>query len=241
MNKKYNLPEKLPDYIRGNITDGKIISEIENELKNNQAFAEEYNRLKEIILTLAHPKTDVVPDNYFLNLPDRISKRLNSEKEKKSGNFINQYFLNWKFAAVAAVIIIFMLIFKPFSDSFKNVNEFADSVSETKNTVVQSTEQSKYPGGIENYYDEIEEIQGDFNLNGNDAPLGVQNFNKQNIKRKKSDSKVLNNTENVNEIYELLIPDSDDESELQSNEDIFLKLSPEEQNDVIKQIKNLKI
>ena len=241
MNKNNNLSKELPDYIRGNISDGNLKSEIENELINNPAFTEEYNRLKEIIYSLDNPKIDDVPENYFLNLSNRIFNRLDSEKEKNPRNIIDKYFLNWKFAAAAAVVIIFMLIVKPFSGSFNKINEYADSVTKTKNTVVQNDEQNNYNAGIENYYDEIEEIQGDFSLNGNNAPFGVRNFNKQNINRNKTDLNVHNNKENVNELYELLVPDSDDESELPSDEDIFLKLSPDEQNDVIKQIKNLKI
>lgn len=240
MNKLNNLSNELPDYIRENITDAKLKSEIENELKNNPDFAKEYNRLKEIILSLAHPKSDDAPDNYFLNLPDRIIERLGSENVKNHRNIVEKYFLNWKFAAVAAVVIIFMLIVKPFSGSFDNKNEFADSVTKTKNNVVQNDEQIKYTVGIENFYDEIEEIQGDFTLNGNNSPFRVQNFKGQTHKQMKTGTDNNGNVENADDIYEFLIQEEDDESGLPS-EEMFMRFSPEEQNKILEQIENLKI
>lgn len=240
MNKLNNLSNELPDYIRENITDKKLKSEIENELKNNPEFAEEYNHLKEIILNLDNSKSDDAPDNYFLNLPDRIIERLGSENVKNPLNFVEKYFLNWKFAAVAAVVIMFMLIVKPFSGSFDNKNEFADSVTKSKNNVVQNNEQIINTVGIENFYDEIEEIQGDFTLNGNTPPFGVRNFNEQSRKQMKTGTDNNGNVKNTDDIYEFFIQDEDDESEVPS-EEMFMRFSPEEQNKILEQIKNLKI
>lgn len=240
MNKKNNLSKELPDYIRGNIADAKLKSEIENELKNNPAFAEEYNNLKEIILNLAHPESDDVPDNYFQNLPYRIIKRLDSERELNPRNLIYKYFLNWKFAAAAAVVLIFFLVVKPFSGSYDNINEFADSVTETKKTVVQNNVKIINVADIENFYDEIEEIQGDFALNGNDLPLGVQNSKRKTGKQEKIGLDNNANVGNADYLYELFIQEEDDESGLPS-EEMFMKLSPEQQNKVLEQIRNLKI
>lgn len=233
------LIKELPDYAMGRIEDENLIRDIQYRLKNNREFEIEYNRIKDIVRSLDNEIPQAPTGNYFVNLVADVNKKI--DEESNTANALSRFFFNKKFAAysaVAAVVLFLALMINPLSDYFFNHN-----VPEPVRQVTVQSENKNIQtvfSGIENYFDEIEEIQGDFSSNGDD-------FNGENSVKQKSGLKKSNPRSNVgksnlndNELFDLFMYESDEDNNL-PNEELFLKLPSEEQKIIIQKIENLKI
>ena len=233
------LIKELPDYAMGRIKDENLIRDIQYSLKNNRDFELEFNRIKEIVGSLENEIPQSPPENYFINLIADVNNKI--DEADYSPNTLSRFFFNKKFAvysAVAAVVVFIALMFYPLSDYFFK-NNVPESVQQV--TVKSQNENENVPSvvpEIENYFDEIEEIQGDFSANGDE--LNVGNLKNQKLKKSKPQSKVGKSTLNDNELLDLFMYENDDDNNL-PNEELFLKLPSDEQKNIIREIKNLKI
>lgn len=233
------LIKELPDYAMGRIKDENLIRDIQYLLKNNRDFEMEFNRIKEIVGSLENEIPQSPPENYFINLIADVNNKI--DEADYSPNALSRFFFNKKFAvysAVAAVVVFVAFMFYPLSDYFFK-NNVPESVQQV--TVKSQNENENVPSvipEIENYFDEIEEIQGDFSANGDE--LNVGNLKNQKLKKSKPQSKVGKSTLNDNELLDLFMYENDDDNNL-PNEELFLKLPSDEQKNIIREIKNLKI
>jgi hypothetical protein len=236
------LIKELPDYVMGRIKDENLIRDIQYQLKNNRDFEIEYNRIKDIVAALNVSQPLDVPENYFVNLSADINRKIDDTAIRSAGSPLYRFLFNKKFAvwsAVAAVIVFVALMAKPVSDFlFRNENPTVPQItarndSQNRNPVLTTN-------GLELYLDEIEEIQGDFSSADDEINVVNSQNKKTAVKKFKPKLYTGKTTVNDNELLDLFLYDYDEDNNL-PNEELFLKLPSDEQKNIIKEIKNLKI
>jgi len=232
----------LPDYAMGRIEDENLIRDIQYRLKNNREFEIEYNRIKDIVAALNVSQPLDVPENYFVNLSADINRKIVHSPLRSEGSPLYRFLFNKKFAvwsAVAAVIVFVALMAKPVSDFlFNNENPPVPQITARNDSQNRNPVLTK--NGLEFYLDEIEEIQGDFSSADDELNFVNSQNQKPVVKKFKPKLNTGKNTVNDNELFDLFLYDNDEENNL-PNEELFLKLPSDEQKNVIKEIKNLKI
>ena len=92
MYKKNKLIFDLPDYIQGKIIDKKIIKSIEEEIRDNEDFRNEYETLKAFLKSDISLKEEEAPNGYYNNLLPQILDKL--EKRNHVESFYKKYIFN---------------------------------------------------------------------------------------------------------------------------------------------------
>ncbi|MFZ4592481.1 MAG: hypothetical protein ACOYN6_15880 [Ignavibacteria bacterium] len=127
-----DLLYSLPDYITGKLNDERIRHNIEEEIRINAGFREEYELMKETYSSIKDLEFSEPPAHYFTNMVPRINQRI----ESNSGfSFAHMFRLAnlFKYALPAVSVIVLIVIFTFSNKSSKNENMFVhtdDTITE---------------------------------------------------------------------------------------------------------------
>lgn len=131
-NNNEDLLYSLPDYITGKLNDEGIRHNIEEEIRINVSFREEYELMKETYSSIKDLEFSEPPAHYFTNLMPLINQRI----ENNSGfSFAHMFRLAnlFKYALPAVSVIVLIFIFTFSNKSNKNENMFVhtdDTITE---------------------------------------------------------------------------------------------------------------
>ena len=133
-----DLLYSLPDYITGKLNDEGIRHSIEEEIRINAGFREEYELIKETYSSIKDLEFSEPPAHYFTNMVPRINQRI----ESNSGfSFAHMFRLAnlFKYALPAVSVIVLIFIFTFSNKSNKNENMFVD----TEDTITEIMKTNK--------------------------------------------------------------------------------------------------
>jgi hypothetical protein len=144
MNKNINnedLIYSLPDYITGKLNDKGIKFRIEEEIRNNNGFRQEYELLKETYTSLKNLEFSEPPAHYFNNLIPRLNQRIENESKF---SFVHLFRLAnlFKYALPAVTVVCVILLITFTNKSNKDENMFVQSdntISEIMKGSIDST------------------------------------------------------------------------------------------------------
>jgi hypothetical protein len=131
-NNNEDLLYSLPDYITGKLNDEGIRHNIEEEIRINAGFREEYELMKETYSSIKDLEFSEPPAHYFTNLMPLINQRI----ENNSGfSFAHMFRLAnlFKYALPAVSVIVLIFIFTFSNKSNKSENMFVhtdDTITE---------------------------------------------------------------------------------------------------------------
>ena len=142
----------LPDYIKGNIHDNKIISIIENELKTNRLFRQEFDKINSTINFLDTTLFDNPPDNYFSELIPEIRVKIADKNRAKSRKDISLTFPFWRYIVPALTVILIIILYHTVNQEtniinipevrYNSSNEIINTTKDTDNNPTVSIEAS---------------------------------------------------------------------------------------------------
>lgn len=261
---KEELYHSLPDYISGNISDTVLLENIRNEIENNPEFREEYTDLIETFNFLGSAQFESPSDSYFSNLPVKINSLLNQEPQKRrfiTGLTDLKKLLIPSGIAVIAAAILYIIFYSGNNEvnyiSDKSGIQITDSEKvKAESDIIknENTDNKTVISGIENLQtNKQDEIKSDhekfMNLyyKNRSAFSGQHKIsfgeNKSKIKNSKFDLDIIayniqhisnSELESDQEEDNLFIKESDDDNII--NEDEMLKLTPEEENEILENL-----
>jgi hypothetical protein len=183
--KKNKMRYELPDYVQGKISDEKLLHKIEDEIKSDKDFMEEYISIKSFFGQQMSINEREAPQGYYSTLLPEILNKAEQKKNKKGFSFI----LNWRLATIFTVIILSVIfyrigIFTPGNDKLNtfiqhdSMNNLTTQINDSivpesdanvkENTgIVTTTQKSKYKkdNPADDFYDllnENEELMQDY-------------------------------------------------------------------------------
>jgi hypothetical protein len=111
MNKE-ELKYKIPDYIEGKILDEKVKQEIYILLRTDNEFRKQYEEIRSSVNFLNSAELDSPPEAYFTNLSARINTRLPANAfTGKTGSFFTNlpFWKKYLIPAIPVVIFVFLI------------------------------------------------------------------------------------------------------------------------------------
>ena len=102
----------LPDYIEGKIEDPDLIRKIEDEIKTNEGFRNEYEEMKSSFSFLKEVRLEEPSEHYFSTLLPKINERLEATHKHEEISIWEKIFSYWKFAIPVVPIILIFIILK---------------------------------------------------------------------------------------------------------------------------------
>lgn len=222
MYKKNKLIFDLPDYIQGKIIDKKIIKSIEEEIRDNEDFRNEYETLKAFLKSDISLQEEEAPNGYYNNLLPQILDKL--EKRNRVESFYKKYIFNWKLATVFSIFILVIIFYKNIDFSGNSIeNNFPSGLNE-----IITTQDSN---GFSNANDNT--LISDNSTNQiSDSSMSVKN----NITKSSFHKSKINKTEETLDPQESLYINENDESII----DIIENTPDNEVNNLIEKINNIK-
>lgn len=265
MKTKYNkedLAHSLPDYISNKIDDKDLIKEIESEIINNSEFKNEFDELKTTLSFLSTTTWESPQESYFNNLPVRINERITKESSLES--FWEKLSILWKILIPAIpVIILSIILFNNFTNKASDITQ-----TETEKSKIESAENEKKNRVSDNKTEltqnepvdkvQIEKPQANpihknrnilsFKNNSN----SIQTMNKlNNAEQPKELTDIKNSITNLLadniEPAESVNSDTDEDilytgdKEDYNLEEEFLNLTPQQQQEILKDLNNKQI
>jgi len=270
MNTKYNIEEikhNLPDYISNNITDKELIGAIENELKLNSELRSDLLELKNTFGFLETSKFEAPPNNYFANLPVKINERIYSNEAGTS--FLDRLSLFWKIL-IPAIPVIILITFLLFNSSKNDTNEIQTTNTDpNKNELpLKKTEPVENKSNV---VDEVQNKDSKDQTPLKEIVKQNNNISKTTRKLQKNDlnedqtiikeyvtveipeikaqlgelladnREIIEDSNSEEEVDVMYSGEDDDESEVESLDDEFLNLTPEQQKEIIDNLLNAQI
>ncbi len=266
---KKELIHSLPDFIKGEVTDMKLKSDIENEILNSSDFRNEYELMRKTLGFLDVSSLESPDELYFTNLSVRINERLNNTASK---TLAKQSSSIWKYLMPAlSVILIAFLAYNYFA---RNSGSNSISIEKNQSADLQKVETGKgdsaanlqKTSGTDVETAELEKIETP------KSPVVLKSvpkkqarktrtpsYEKENITDRKTDKeeetvepktdKSITEQNLVADNYETMESESagpgndaliiNDEEE--NVEDEFFNLTPEQQNEVLENLKQSQI
>lgn len=231
-NKIEYLLINLPDYIDGKIKDTDLIREIENRIKTNADFRDEYEKIKNSFSFLKETKFEEPPAHYFSTLLPKINERLEATQKHEEISIWEKIFSYWKFAIpVVPIILVFIIlkidVFNPDETLKKDVQNETIIKEKIDNNIIK--EENK----------DIAELNED---NNKDAETNILQYKKSRTSNDyeyietKNDYDFLNSN-NTNYIDDYLEEVGDYYDDEYLSEEDYEELSIEEQNEIISKLK----
>lgn len=261
MDTKYTIEDlkyNLPDYISKKIENIELVKEIENNLKVNPDLKKEYERLKATFNFLSGANFESPPESYFTNLPIKINQKLS--ENNKTISLWEKLSIVWKILIPAIpMIILFAIIFNSFED--KDIKQNSNSeikssdITEKKHEITEEKNQilEKERVIIEDKKSKDKIIQNN-KTNKKINPSYKISKTKEKVKPSLDENKESEVVDPPNNLYADKIEDQDyteneeddnlfysDEEELEILEDEFFNLTPEQQKEIIDNLKNVQI
>jgi len=232
MNKSINNEEliySLPDYIAGKINDKGIQNKIEEEIRNNDGFRQEYELLKETYSSLKNLEFSEPPAHYFNNLIPRLNQRIENENKFSFAHLFRLANL-FKYALPAVTVVCVILLITFTNKSNKDENMFIQS----DNTITEIMK-----GSIDSTA-AVDTGTGDTVIEENDVNNNTD-YNTAQINKVQGIRKTYNNTVETSpgsaNIEDLLTEsDDNDNDDAFMYENEFTTLSKTEQSDIINKL-----
>lgn len=224
---------ELPDFIEGKISDEIIRNKIISLIKEDENFRMEYESLKNSIGSIRSTKINSPGNEYFANLTLKINKRID-EKIYPAGVLekLKGLFINWKFATVFSVLLITVIFYKSGLIKNEGGNYLNEKISEftvhnNPNISVDSTK---------NIVDEEDYEFVDFDDENNSSSIKIKN---KTLKDKNKINKKDNNPDfSLDEFGDTQLYCNADDISI---EDEFVKMTPKQQKEFLKNLENLKL
>lgn len=236
MNKNINKEDliySLPDYITDKLNDEGIKFRIEEEIRNNNVFRQEYELLKETYSSLKNLEFSEPPAHYFNNLIPRLNQRIENEDKFSFAHLFRLANL-FKYALPAVTVVFIIVIITFTNKSNKDENMFVQS-DNTITKIMKEPADTIMAIKTETGDSAVEENNA---VNSNDINNAVNNkqISKVNYTNQTNKTGVENKTSSVN-IEDLFTETDENETEdvfMYENE--FTTLSKSEQSDIINKL-----
>ncbi|MEO8446166.1 MAG: hypothetical protein ABI528_01655 [bacterium] len=263
MKTKYNMEDlvhSLPDYISDKISDDTLIKEIESEIENNSEFKCEYDDLKKTFSFLKTAELESPNENYFNNLSVKINQRI--DNENVAGSFWQRLSPVWKILLPAIPIIIAaLLLFNIFRNETTETritgneikttppvekkveavspkeelrdNSLAENETQVKESPVNigKSYKEKYTKSLLANKDLTTERSPEIGLRGSGVDL-------MSIAKNVNQNVLADNIESTDNDDEMLYPSESDEETLEQD---FYDLTPQQQKEILDDLKNTQI
>jgi len=228
-----DLLYSLPDYITGKLNDERIRHNIEEEIRINAGFREEYELMKETYSSIKDLEFSEPPAHYFTNMVPRINQRIGSNSGFTFAHIFRLANL-FKYALPAVSVIVLIFIFTFSNKSSKNENMFVH----TEDTITEIMKNNKdtiktIEKTVESNATEEKELTDNTTVNTSHKVNREKNTN-QTVKTV-TEKPVANNIES-------LFADTEQTENFDDYvyETDFSTLSGKEQADLIKKLSNTK-
>ncbi|MCX6157847.1 MAG: hypothetical protein NTY74_07700 [Ignavibacteriae bacterium] len=228
-----DLLYSLPDYITGKLNDEGIRHNIEEEIRINAGFREEYELMKETFSSIKDLEFSEPPAHYFTNMVPRINQRIGSNSGFTFAHIFRLANL-FKYALPAVSVIVLIFIFTFSNKSSKNENMFVH----TEDTITEIMKNNKdtiktIEKTVESNATEEKELTDNTTVNTSHKVNREKNTN-QTVKTV-TEKPVANNIES-------LFADTEQTENFDDYvyETDFSTLSGKEQADLIKKLSNTK-
>lgn len=106
--KKNKLKYELPDYVQGKISDKKLLKKIEDEIKSDKDFMEEYSSIKSFFGKQMSISEREAPQGYYSTLLPEIITKAEGTQNKKGLSIL----FNRKLATILSVIILSVIFYR---------------------------------------------------------------------------------------------------------------------------------
>ncbi len=234
-NIRENLLQELPDYISGELSDNKIRAEIDELIKNDPSFANEYRLMKSALSFVGNAEHSSPDEVYFANLQSKI---LNRTSAKESVTFYSKLISYWKYLVPAVTVCIVILVYT------SNMNNNSDNIStnlktekKTQTNIIPETLQKKEVTAENNVTDKEELTNLYYSPDDEEVFTDAAPLNRsKNLIENSGPAK--NNSDNIlkEDIKQIQIDlfNSDDED---TYEDDYRSLSPEQQKQILDELK----
>jgi hypothetical protein len=229
-----DLLYSLPDYITGKLNNEGIKHNIEEEIRINADFREEYELMKETYSSIKNLELSEPPAHYFTNLVPMINQRIESQNRITFSHIFKLANL-FKYALPAVSVIVIIFIFTFSNKNNVNENMFVqtdNTITEIMKTQNDSTHE-KNEAVDNNKYEEKDITE---NTLQSDSPQISKEKNKANIDN--SVIKIGNNSVNIEELFA-----ETEETEIYDDyvyETEFSTLSGNEQTELINKLSKTK-
>ncbi len=229
--KQKELLINLPDYIEGKIKDLDLIRKIEDEMKTNEGFRNEYEEMKNSFSFIKKVKLEEPPEHYFSTLLPKINERIEATHKHEEISIWEKIFSYWKFAIPVIPIVLLIVILKI---DFFNPDETLKK-DDINNTIIKEKEDNV----IKEENKDLAVVNEDTNK---DTETKISQYQKSRTSydyeytETKDDYDFLNsnNTSNIDDYLEEVKDFYHDEDLLEED---YEELSIEEQNEIIIKLK----
>jgi len=253
----------LPDYISNNIADKELICSIEKELKTNSELREDLEELKSTFGFLKTSGFQVPPDNYFANLPVKINERIQTTEVDRSFLDRLSLFWKILIPAITVILIVILLFNSSKNDTDKIQTTNADSNKnelrqkkpepvENKNNVsneingndsknkIPLTKIVKKDNNIPKTFRKLHKNNVEEDQNNVENQSSIKEYEsvvipeiKEQLSELLADNIEIIEDSNSDERVDVMYSGDDDENEVESLDDEFLNLTPEQQKEII--------
>jgi hypothetical protein len=229
-----DLLYSLPDYITGKLNDEGIKHNIEEEIRINADFREEYELMKETYSSIKDLELSEPPAHYFTNLVPMINQRIEKRNRFTFAHIFRLANL-FKYALPAVSVVVLIVIF-----TFSNKSNVSENMFvQTDNTIsgIMQTQNDSTHGKnkvAENILQEEKEITE------NIIQTVPPQINKEKVRTARNNSETMNGNISIN-IEELFT--ETEETEIFDDyvyETEFSTLSGSEQSELINKLSKTK-
>jgi len=221
----------LPDYIEGKIKDPDLIRKIEDEIKTNEGFRNEYEEIKSSFSFIKKVKLEEPPEHYFSTLLPKINERLEETSKHQEISIWEKIFSYWKFAIPVIPIVLIFIILKI---DFFNLDETLKK-DDTNNTIIKEKEDNTIKEENKDLAVANEDTNKDTETNISQYQKSRTSYDYKYTETKDDyDFLNSNNTSNIDDYLEEVGDYYQDEDLLEED---YEELSIEEQNEIIIKLK----
>lgn len=223
----------LPDYITGELDDGKIKEEIEAKLLVDSSFREEYDSLKSTMNFLQEAELEPPSEVYFANLQANILSKVRRGNPSEKQSILGRLVGYWKVVVPALTVCVVLVIYS------QNMNSPQLPLTENK---VQTTLTEKQDNKNHDTAGKDEVLAKENSSIDNTVTSGESEFNPKYKKQISiSSNEILSSEDNSSYTDE---PDGsilfgrDEETQAQDEYD---NLSADDQLDILQSLKDKKL
>lgn len=247
-NNRENLLHDLPDYISGELSDNKVITEIDELINNDPSFKSEFESMKSALSFVSTAELSSPDEVYFANLQSRV---LSKTSAKESVPFYSKLISYWKYLVPAVTVCIVILVYSSSMNNNTVVVPVKDNVSktETKNNISQTESPKNETASVTGNNEELEDLYYSTDEetsyeNSEDSSNDLSNFLPPVLKHKIIyRSQPSENSQNalLEDVTQQQINLFNNETDDGSYEDDFRSLNPDEQKQILEELKKSKL
>ena len=225
-----DLIYSLPDYITGKLNDEGIKFRIEEEIRDNNGFRQEYELLRETYSSLKNLEFSEPPAHYFNNLIPRLNQRIENESKFSFAHLFRLANL-FKYALPAVTVVCVILLITFTNKSNKDENMFIQS-DNTISDIMKGSLDSTTAVSTETGDSALEENDAVDNTADNTTQVSKVTYIK-----KTNNNAVEIGPSSANNIEDLLTDSDDaDNDDAFMYESEFTTLTKTEQSDIINKL-----